>query len=67
MVRIIYCILLAMLLFPEYAHAYLNPGTGSFIFQLMIAALLGGLLTIKIYWARFKGFFNNLFSTRRKK
>jgi hypothetical protein len=55
-----------MLLFPEYAHAYLNPGTGSFIFQLIIAALLGGLLTIKIYWSKLKSFFKEIFSAGRK-
>jgi hypothetical protein len=66
MLKILYCILLAMLLFPEYAHAYLNPGTGSFIFQLIIAALLGGLLTLKIYWSKLKAFFKDLFSARRK-
>lgn len=60
------CAAIITLLFPGDAHAYLNPGTGSFIFQLVIAALLGGLLTLKIYWNRFRGFFKDLFSGRRK-
>jgi len=58
--------LLVMLIFPENAHAYLNPGTGSFVFQLIIAALLGGLLTLKIYWSKLRSFFKDLFSARRK-
>ena len=43
------------------AFAYLDPGTGSYILQMVIAAALGGLLTIKIFWARIKRFFGRLF------
>jgi hypothetical protein len=32
------------------AEAYIDPGSGSYFFQIMIAALLGGLYAIKIYW-----------------
>lgn len=45
------------LLFPPNAHAYLDPGTGSFIFQLLAGAVLGGLVTIKMYWYRIRDFF----------
>jgi hypothetical protein len=37
------------------------------MFQLAIAAFLGGLITLKIYWSRFKSFFKDLFSAKRKK
>jgi hypothetical protein len=40
--------------------AYLDPGSGSFILQLVIATLLGGLFIIKGYWMKIKGFFNRL-------
>ena len=46
------------------AHAYLDPGSGSFIFQVMIGALLGALVTIKIYWQRLKSYFSRLFSKK---
>jgi predicted amidohydrolase len=58
---------IASLVFTENAHAYLNPGTGSFVFQIVIAAILGGLLTVKIHWQKFKGFFGKIFSARRKR
>ncbi len=32
--------------------AYLDPGSGSFILQLLLAALLGGLFLVKAYWAK---------------
>lgn len=37
--------------------AYLDPGSGSFLFQLLIAGLLGGLYATKSYWIRIKNFF----------
>jgi hypothetical protein len=48
--------------FPPKAHAYLDPGTGSYILQLLIAALVAGLFAVKMYWRRIKAFVTGLFS-----
>lgn len=37
-------------------HAYLDPGSGSFLLQLLLAALLGGLFVLRSYWGRIKTF-----------
>lgn len=37
--------------------AYLDPGTGSMVLQLVIGGVLGGLLAIKLLWKRVIGFF----------
>lgn len=39
------------------AHAYLDPGTGSFIFQILAASFLGAMATIKIWWSKVDGIF----------
>jgi hypothetical protein len=49
------------------AFAYLDPGTGSYIFQVLVAAVIGGLFTIKIYWRKIKDFVINCFSRKQKK
>lgn len=52
--------LLAMLawsLLPQNAHAYLDPGTGSYILQVILAALFGALFMLKVFWTRITGFF----------
>ncbi len=36
------------------ASAYLDPGSVSFLFQAVIAALLGGMLVLKSYWQQIK-------------
>jgi hypothetical protein len=43
-------------------HAYLDPGSGSFILQLILAAILGGLLVLRSYWAKVKDFFLRIFN-----
>ena len=45
------------LLFPPPTYAYIDPGTGSYILQVVIAGLLGALVSVRIYWARIKTFF----------
>ena len=46
--------------------AYLDPGTGSFIFQMLIAGFVGGLFALKLFWAHIKTFFSTVFSKRKK-
>jgi hypothetical protein len=33
-------------------HAYLDPGTGSIIIQVLIAALVGGGILLKTFWKK---------------
>jgi hypothetical protein len=50
--------LIGILLAPEYdALKYLDPGSGSFLIQLLIGAIVGLAVVIKAYWGRIKGFF----------
>lgn len=51
-------------IFPLEAYAYLDPGTGSYILQIAIAAILGAAFAIKLFWGRLKSFLQNLRSKR---
>lgn len=44
------------------AHAYLDPGSGSYIFQAVIAGALGVGVALKVFWGRIAAFFSGLFS-----
>lgn len=48
--------------FPRNAFAYLDPGTSTYLLQLLVAALLGAAVGIKIFWQKIKSFLKNLFS-----
>lgn len=55
------------LLAPNDAHAYLDPGTGSMIIQIVAGAVLGATLTVKMWWFRVKALFSATESTFRDK
>ena len=57
---------LAVLALVNVAHAYLDPGTGSYIWQLLVGGLLGGLFAAGVYWRRTLAFFKRLFSGKKK-
>jgi hypothetical protein len=40
---------------------YLDPGSGSFLIQLIIASLVGAAFVIRTFWSRIKSFFRRLF------
>ncbi len=50
-----------LLLFARPAFAYLDPGTGSFVFQFLIAGLVGALFLIKSFWRNLSVFFTKPF------
>jgi len=50
-----------LLALPSTAHAYLDPGTGSYVVQLLIGGLLGGLFALGVFWRRVLAFFKRLF------
>ncbi len=47
--------LLAPVMRPQ---AYLDPGSGSFLIQLLIAGLVGAGFLIKTYWKKITGLFS---------
>ncbi|RLC57799.1 MAG: hypothetical protein DRI30_03640 [Chloroflexi bacterium] len=49
------------LTYSQSAAAYLDPGAGSLMLQMLVAGILGGLYTIKLYWYRLKAYVDRLF------
>jgi hypothetical protein len=47
---------------PVPASAYLDPSSGSMIFQLTVGGLLAAAGAVRIYWKKLK----SIFSVRRK-
>jgi hypothetical protein len=39
-------------------NAYLDPGSGSVLIQLLIAGLLGAAFILKVSWSKIKAFFS---------
>jgi hypothetical protein len=41
----------------ELSLAYIDPGTGSFLVQALVAAVAGVAVTLRMYWSKIRGFF----------
>jgi hypothetical protein len=54
-------LVLLLLLVPSLAHAYLDPGTGSYVLQLFLGTLLGGLFALGVVWRRALAFVKRFF------
>ncbi len=46
------------------AYAYLDPGSGGFFLQMLLAALVGLSFTLKTFWSRIKNVFTKFFSKK---
>jgi hypothetical protein len=54
---LMYFTVLFYLLFMKPVYAYIDPGTGSLIIQIVIGGLIGAGVGIKIFWKKIIGFF----------
>lgn len=58
-------VLLLLLMSASDAWAYIEPGVGSYLFQLVIAGGLAGLYTARKYWSTLKTTWRSKFGGRR--
>ncbi len=63
-IELVFIVFLFLIISTKTAHAYLDPGTGSFILQILAASALGGLFAIKTFWRNITGFLSSLFSRK---
>ncbi len=45
--------------------AYIDPGTGSFVAQVIAASAIGVLVAVKSFWVNIKLFFLNIFQKKQ--
>ena len=71
-VALVECAVLLALVFPGAGEAYggifsayIDPGTGSLIIQILLAALVGAGFAVKIFWTKIKSFFSKVFGKKR--
>ena len=60
MFSFIILMILVMFFVGGRANAYLDPGTGSFFVQLIVAAIVSVSFSVKIYWSKIKFHFLHL-------
>ncbi len=60
-VKILAALPLAMALFMSPALAYLDPGAGSLVIQVVIAAIASIAFAMKIFWKKIKLYLDGFF------
>jgi H+/gluconate symporter-like permease len=48
------------------AYAYIDPGTGSYVLQIVIGSMLAGAFVVRGFWQRIKLFAGSLFRGKSK-
>ena len=54
-------------IYPTYAFAYIDPGTGSIILQAIIAFIAGVIAYISFFWIKLKNKIKNFIQKLKKK
>lgn len=57
-------VFLCTLFFPGRVYGYIDPGTGSYIFQILIAAFVAVSFAVKVYWNKIKKFVGGLLAKK---
>ena len=47
---------------PPEVYAYIDPGSGSFFLQMLVAGAMGFLFAAKVYWRKITSFVRQIFS-----
>jgi len=50
--------LLVLLSFAKDSEAYIDPGSGSYVLQLIVASFFAVVFTVKMFWRNIKVFFS---------
>ena len=58
------CLIIYLILIVKNAFAYIDPGTGSYVIQIVLAVLFGTLFMLKTFWKRVKDFLGNILSKK---
>ncbi|MCA9396280.1 MAG: hypothetical protein KC649_03840 [Candidatus Omnitrophica bacterium] len=64
--RLFACIVFVSLFSVNRAYAYIDPGSGSYLFQLLIAGIMGSLFAVKTFWHKITAFFKKFFCKPKK-
>lgn len=65
--NIILCLVFWLFVFVRPVQAYLDPGTGSYVTQIIIGVLAGGGYAIKLNWQKIVSFIKKTLSKIKPK
>ena len=64
--RLLLNLIFVLLIVPQIAYAYLDPGTISSVISLLMAAFIGMVVYIKVIWEAISSFFKKAINILRE-
>ena len=61
----IFFFLILLIITPDYAYAYLDPGTGSIILQAILGFIAAVISYFYFFWEKVKLFFKKIFCKKK--
>ena len=55
---------LVLVSLPSEAFGYIDPGSGSYLLQVIVAGALGAGFAVKTFWSNIRSYFRGRFSRR---
>jgi hypothetical protein len=55
-----------MLVLYSSAYGYIDPASGSYFLQILLAGALAALFALKMFWRNIKNFLSRMFSHKSK-
>ncbi len=52
--KFLYCLAFVLLLMAESVHAYLDPGTGSMLLQVILGGIAAVGVALKLFWHKIR-------------
>ncbi len=59
-------VFISLCLSSRNAYAYIDPGTGSYLFQMAMASLLAATFVLRAFWGRIKAAFKGILLRQQK-
>ena len=63
--KYVFFLFILQIINSKIAFAYLDPGAGSFIYQVLISFIISGIFAIKIFWIKIKKIFSGLIKFKK--
>lgn len=58
-------VLILFFLTSRPSYAYLDPGSGSYLLQILLAGLLAASFMLKSFWQKLRAFFSRFFNRKK--
>ena len=62
----IFAVFVFFIFSERHSAAYLDPGTVTFVLQVIVAAVAAALVAVKVFWLKILAFFSGLFGKGRR-